>query len=113
MNHITISQLQKYIKEQDYDNDSKLGYFSKLIEEVGELSRAMRKNATPATESNFKGTIEEELYDVIYYTFAIANCYDIEVDKWIYVKEKINDEKYNRSHADSLLRTEKHNRQQL
>jgi NTP pyrophosphatase (non-canonical NTP hydrolase) len=106
MSHITISQLQKYIKEQDYDNDSKLGYFSKLIEEVGELSRAMRKNVTPATESNFKGTIEEELYDVLYYTLALANCYDIEIDKWIYVKEKLNDEKYNRNHADSLLRTE-------
>jgi NTP pyrophosphatase (non-canonical NTP hydrolase) len=106
INHITISKLQEYIKEQDYNNDTKLGYFSKLVEEVGELSRAMRKNATPATESSLKGTIEEELYDVLYYTLAIANCYDIEIDKWIYVKEKLNDAKYNRNHADSLLRSE-------
>ena len=105
MNEITIAQLQKYIKEQDYNKDAKLGYFSKLVEEVGELSRAMRKNATPATESDFKGTIEEELYDVLYYVLAIANCYDIDIDKWIYIKEKLNDEKYKKNHADSLLHT--------
>ncbi|MCL1820746.1 MAG: hypothetical protein FWG36_08840 [Oscillospiraceae bacterium] len=103
MSRITISQLQKYIKAQDHNPELKQGYFMKLAEEVGELSRAMRKNATPATESEFKGTIEEEIYDVIYYALAIANCYDIDVDKWIYVKEKLNDEKYGRNHADSLL----------
>ena len=102
MNNISISKLQKYIKEQDYSPTSKEAYFLKLAEEVGELSRAMRKNATPATESEFKGTIEEELYDVIYYALAIANCYDIEVENWIYIKEKLNDEKYKRNHADSL-----------
>lgn len=102
MNNITISKLQKYIKEQDYNPTLKEQYFLKLAEEVGELSRAMRKNATPATASEFKGTIEEELYDVIYYTLNIANCYDIDVEKWIYIKEKLNDEKYKRNHADSL-----------
>ena len=102
MSKITISRLQEYIKEQDYNPELKEGYFLKLAEEVGELSRAMRKGATPATESNLKGTIEEEIYDVIYYTLAIANCYDIEVEKWIYIKEKLNDEKYERTHADSL-----------
>ncbi len=107
MNSISISRLQAYIKEQDYRPDRKESYFMKLAEEVGELSRAMRKGATPATETALKGTIEEELYDVIYYALAIANCYDIEVEKWIYFKEKINDQKYQRgNHADSLLRTE-------
>jgi len=106
MSQITISQLQRYIKEQDYSPELKQGYFLKLAEEVGELSRAMRKNNTPATESEFKGTIEEEIYDVIYYALAIANCYDIDVEKWIYIKEKLNDEKYNRDHADSLLHIE-------
>lgn len=105
MNHITISKLQEYIKEQDYKPEFKQGYFLKLAEEVGELSRAMRKNTTPATESTLKGTIEEEIYDVIYYALALANCYDIDVEKWIYIKEKLNDEKYSRVHADSLLCT--------
>ncbi|GHU82333.1 nucleotide pyrophosphohydrolase [Clostridia bacterium] len=106
MNYISISKLQEYIREQDYRPELKQGYFLKLAEEVGELSLAMRKNATPATESTLKGTIEEEIYDVVYYALAIANCYDIDVEKWIYIKEKINDEKYSRNHADSLLRIE-------
>ena len=100
---ITISKLQKYIKEQDYAPDLSQAYFMKLAEEVGELSRAMRKNSPPATEENLKGTVEEEIYDVIYYALAIANCYDIDVEKWVYIKEKINDEKYSRNHADALL----------
>ena len=102
MNKLTISKLQAYIKEQDYMPELKYEYFLKLAEEVGELSRAMRKNATPASVAFFKGTIEEELYDVLYYVLAIANCYDIDVEKWVFIKEKLNDEKYSRSHADSL-----------
>ena len=104
MSKITISKLQAYIKEHDYNPELKQGYFLKLAEEVGELSRAMRKNSTPASEAGFKGTVEEELYDIIYYVLAIANCYGIDVEKWIYIKEKINDEKYSRERADSLLK---------
>ena len=100
---ITISKLQQYIKEQDYAPELSQAYFMKLAEEVGELSRAMRKHVAPAEKHAIKGTIEEELYDVIYYALAIANCYDIDVEKWVYIKEKINDEKYNRSHAEALL----------
>jgi NTP pyrophosphatase (non-canonical NTP hydrolase) len=74
----------------------------KLSEEVGELSRAMRKRTEPATEAIIKGSVEEEIYDVIYYALAIANCYDIDVEKWIYTKEKLNDKKYSRNRADSL-----------
>lgn len=105
-NHISISKLQEYIKAQDHNPKLKQGYFMKLAEEVGELSRAMQKNPPPATESTFKGTVEEEICDVIYYALAIANCYDIDVEKWIYIKEKLNDEKYSRAHADALLSTE-------
>ena len=103
MSKITIAKLQRYIKEKDHNPELKHAYFLKLIEEIGELSEAIRKNATPATHESFKGSIEEELYDVLYYTLALANCYDIDVEKWAYVKEKLNDEKYSRNSADSLL----------
>ena len=66
----------------------------KLAEEVGELSRAMRKNLRPTSEDDIKGTIDEELWDVIYYAVALANCYDIDLEKVIPLKEKINNEKY-------------------
>jgi len=103
LNQITFSRLQEYIKKKEHHPEQMHEYFLKLAEEVGELSQAIRKNATPATESVFKGTIEEEIYDVIYYALSIANCYGIEMEKWIYIKEKFNDEKYGRNIADFLL----------
>ena len=99
---ITISKLQAHIKAHDYKPELKQAYFMKLAEEVGELSRAMLKNAT-MTGDNIKGTVEEEICDVIYYALAIANCYDIDVEKCVYLKEKLNDERYSRKLADKLL----------
>ncbi|MCL2344042.1 MAG: nucleotide pyrophosphohydrolase [Firmicutes bacterium] len=94
MSGITIRRLQEYIKSKDYDPGAKRDYFLRLAEEVGELARAMRRGAGPATVDSVKGTVEEELWDILYYTLAIANCYDIDVETWIPVKEKLNDEKY-------------------
>ena len=91
---ITIGYLQEYIRANDYRPELKERYFMKLAEEVGELSRAMRKNLRPTNEDDIKGTIDEELWDVIYYAVALANCYDIHLEKVIPLKEKINNEKY-------------------
>jgi len=66
----------------------------KLAEEVGELSRAMRKNLRPANDNEIKETVDEEIWDVIYYALALANCYDIDLEKVIPMKEKLNNEKY-------------------
>ena len=95
MPEISIKYLQEYIKSKDHHPEFIKDYFFKLTEEVGELARVMRKGAEKASGENIKGTIEEELWDIIYYCLAIANCYDIDVEKWIPVKEKINNEKYN------------------
>ncbi|MCL2284886.1 MAG: hypothetical protein FWC32_00810 [Firmicutes bacterium] len=103
MMQITISKLQKYIAQKDFNPDLKHEYFYKLSEEVGELSRAMRKNVTFTNGGEFKGTVEEEVYDVLYYVLAIANSYDIDVNRWIYEKEKLNDDKYNSKMAETLL----------
>ncbi|CAE6911223.1 MULTISPECIES: hypothetical protein [Vibrio] len=63
-----IRQLQAHIKEFDHDPEQKQHYFLKLIEEVGELSESIRKDATgQPTEDTIKGTIAEELYDVRVY----------------------------------------------
>ncbi len=92
---ITIKYLQEYIKSKDNNPDMVKDYFLKLSEEVGELSKAIRKNVVPATEVEIKGTKEEEIWDVIYYALAIANCYDIDLERWIPVKENLNNKKYN------------------
>ena len=69
----TIRYLQAYIKEKDFHPELLKDYFLKLTEEVGELSRAMRKGLKAQNSSEIVGTIDEELYDVIYYALAIAN----------------------------------------
>ena len=43
----------------------------------------------------FRG-LEEELYDVLYYIIRLANVYNIDLEKSIYLKEQINAKKYNR-----------------
>lgn len=94
---ISISYLQEYIKSNDYYPEFSEKYFMHLTEEVGELSRAMRKNIRLTSENGIKGTIDEELWDIIYYAIAIANCYDIDLEKVIPLKEKLNNEKYTNS----------------
>ena len=55
----------------------------------------MRKNLKADSIENVKGSIDEELWDVIYYAIAIANCYNIDIEDVIKAKEDINNTKYN------------------
>ena len=99
MKDLTLNYLQKAIQKVDGITlgDSKLAdkYFMKFIEEVGELSECVRKNKR-MVDNNIKDTIEEELYDVLYYIICLANVYDIDLEKSIFLKENINSKKYNR-----------------
>ncbi len=99
MNGLTLNYLQKAIQKIDGITlgDSKPAdkYFMKFIEEVGELSECVRKNKR-MTDNNIKDTVEEELYDVLYYIICLANVYDIDLEKSIFLKEEINSKKYNR-----------------
>ena len=88
----TIKYLQNYIRSKDYHPELKREYFLKLSEEVGELARAMRKNLQKC--DSIKDTIDEEIWDIIYYSIAIANCYDIDLESVIKEKEEINNKKY-------------------
>lgn len=99
MKDITLRQLQKAIKKIDTLNmeDSKPTdrYFMKMMEEVGELGESIRKNQR-MKDNNIKGTVEEELYDVLYYIICLANTYDIDLQNSIILKEELNAKKYNR-----------------
>ena len=90
----TIRYLQEYIRSKDYHPELADKYFLKLSEEIGELACAMRKNLRPADEGQIKGTIEEELWDVMYYAIAIANLYDIDLEQVIRLKEAVSNEKH-------------------
>lgn len=90
----TVRYLQNYIKQKDYHPELLKDYFLKLSEEVGELSRAMRKGLKAQNDKDIKGTIDEELWDVIYYALAIANLYDIDLEQIIKTKSEMNQSRY-------------------
>lgn len=90
----TVRYLQEYIKAKDYNPESIPDYFMKLAEEVGELSKAILKNAVRHDGASVKDTIDEEIWDVMYYALALANCYGINVEDVIKDKEELNRIKY-------------------
>jgi NTP pyrophosphatase (non-canonical NTP hydrolase) len=92
--NITIKELQNYIRERDYKPELKNAYFQKLIEEVGELAEVLRKDIRLEQQGTIKGTIEEELYDVLYYVVGLANIYDIDLEKCFHLKEELYIEKF-------------------
>lgn len=95
MKEITIKQLQDSILKIDNTPDAIDKYFQKLVEEVGELSKAIRKDIR-LDKNGIKGTVEEELYDVLYYVICLSNMYRIDLEKCAILKEELNKEKYHR-----------------
>jgi len=88
---ITLSDLQAFIRENDHRPKQKRRYVLKLMEEVGELAEVIRRNQRYSEKSgSIKGTIEEELYDVLYYIAALANAYDIDLEECVLKKEAYN-----------------------
>ena len=62
-----------------------------LGEEIGELFKAIRKKEKIKVDHNSKfGSIDEELADIIIYLCAIANRFDIDLEKAFRDKEEIN-----------------------
>ena len=93
---LSLRRLQECIKNIDYKRDLNDKYMLKLMEEVGELAEVIRKNKRMKDTESIKGTIEEELSDVLYYIVCLANINDIDLQECLYLKEKLNCEKYNR-----------------
>lgn len=90
----TVKYLQSYIRQKDYRPELKKDYFLKLTEEVGELANAMRKDAKAPDMAHLVGSIDEELWDVVYYALAIANLYDVDMEQVIKAKSKLNESRY-------------------
>ncbi len=81
-------------QKKDYKPELLKDYFLKLSEEVGELSRAMRKGLRAADKGEISGTVDEEVWDVMYYAIAIANLYGVDLERVIQVKSEISQSKY-------------------
>lgn len=95
---LTIKKIQKYLREkyklikpEEIGNTQR--YFLKLIEEVGELAEVIR-NDRRMKDRNIKGTIEEELSDVLYYVLMIGNTYNIDLEECFRLKEELNSIRY-------------------
>lgn len=91
---ISIAYLQSYIRSKDYHPELVKEYFLKLAEEAGELARAMNRGLRPEMPGEIRGTIDEELWDVMYFALAIANCYGIDMESVIPQKEAFNNIRY-------------------
>lgn len=48
-----------------------------------------------ADTGQIKDTLDEELYDVLYYVLALANLYDVDLEECFRLKEEYNKSKYN------------------
>ena len=75
---VTVEAFQKLIREMYYDKDKERGIpptFMWLMEEVGELSTALREGT--------KQEQSEEFADVLAWLFTIANVADIDLSEAI------------------------------
>lgn len=94
----SITEIQKYIKAvlqlRNFDKQKIENAMLLLTEEVGELAKAIRKDATQMKIDNNKiqnyTTIETEIADIYIVLNSICNILDINLFKCILDKEKIN-----------------------
>ena len=98
--NITIRYMQKYLAaKEDVDKkhflENQDQYFIKLVEEVGELARVLCRGRRHATSiDDLKGSLEEELYDILYYTLMLASYNGVDMETWIPLKEELNNKRY-------------------
>ncbi|WP_201745376.1 MazG nucleotide pyrophosphohydrolase domain-containing protein [Alteribacter lacisalsi] len=90
---MTIRELQSHISGREKGR-GKNASFLKLMEEVGELAEVIRRNHRLKTNQSIKGTVEEELYDVLRSVVALANAYDIDLEKCRKLKERYQDRRW-------------------
>ncbi|MBI2035855.1 MAG: RS21-C6 protein [Candidatus Liptonbacteria bacterium] len=96
----TLKDLQKFVaeicKERGFDKNSHLEEFLLFSEEVGELAKAIRnetklyKEVGKSGKEHAKFELEEEFNDVLIYLVSLANKFEIDLEKAIRKKEKVN-----------------------
>jgi NTP pyrophosphatase (non-canonical NTP hydrolase) len=92
----TLKDYQEYVKklekERGFEKQDVLQKCLLLGEEIGELFKAVRKMEAISIDKNKSKitTVEEELADILIYVCAIANRYNIDVEKAFREKEEEN-----------------------
>ncbi len=98
--NLTLADLQAQVKvfcqERGWDKNSNLVILSGLIEELGELTRAMRdyrgeyEQEGKESKKGQKHHLEAEFADVLNYLLDLANYFDIDLEKAYREKREIN-----------------------
>lgn len=96
MRDITIREFQEYIRSKDNRAELTDRYFIKLMEEVGELAEAILhdRHLGEAQVADRRSTMEEEMYDVLYYLAVLANLHDVDLTRAAYLKERFNQQRF-------------------
>lgn len=78
-------EIEKIFKENDFEYFHPLSQFARLVEEVGELSRILNHlyGQKPKKNSEEKQNLQEEIGDVLFTVFCLANSTGIDTDKAI------------------------------
>ena len=91
----TLQNIQQYVKELEvergFDHQTVIEKCLLLGEEVGELFKAIWKSEKIKIDNNSQQhEVANELADILIYISAIANRYEIDLEKAFREKEEIN-----------------------
>lgn len=95
LSEATLENLQKYVHdlevERNFIEQTVIQKCLLMGEELGELFKAIRKTENISTDRNSKVfEVGEELADILIYTCAIANRFNIDLETAFRQKEEIN-----------------------
>ncbi len=96
---VSLATLQRYVREmvrrRGFDQESSQDLLLLLIEEVGELAKAMRKSIGIKTDQNkaYLYNTQEELADIFIYLLDLANTLNISLFDAFYAKEIENEKR--------------------
>ncbi|MCC6643375.1 hypothetical protein IT411_01380 [Candidatus Peregrinibacteria bacterium] len=92
----TLQDYQQYVRdmieERGFKDETIQDLLMLLMEECGELARACRKYTSIKSDANREQqeNLQHELADILMYVFAIANKYQLDLEKAFRDKEEIN-----------------------
>lgn len=90
-----MSEVQEYIKQvvkhRGFDKQSVDHEFRMLVEEVGELAKALRKhNGGFIADDSEDHNLEHECADVLWMLICVCNSMGIDLEKALRAKEELN-----------------------
>ena len=103
---IAIKDVQEYVKTKGIWKsymENKNAWLLKFMEESGELAKAILQNYPRAKGKVYENTLDEEFGDVLFCLCAIANLYDVDIEKWFVVKQQEIDTHNNTNYFSSFF----------